>query len=64
VNPGDIVLADDDGVVFIAPAEAQAVAEASRQKAAAEAKTLDAIASRTYDDRWIDQALRAKGLTP
>ena len=64
VHPGDIVLGDDDGVVFIAPAEARAVAEASRKKAAAEAATLASIAKNAYDDRWIDDALRAKGVAP
>jgi RraA family protein len=64
VNPGDIVLGDDDGVVFISPREAQAIAEASRRKAAAEAATLESIARRAYDDAWIDETLRAKGLAP
>ncbi len=62
VHPGDIVAGDDDGVVFIAPAEAKLVAEAARKKAAAEAATLEAIARRAYDDRWIDEALKAKGV--
>ena len=62
VNPGDIVVGDDDGVVFITPAEAREVAAASRKKADAEAQTLDSIARRAYDDQWIDQALKAKGL--
>jgi RraA family protein len=62
VNPGDIVVGDDDGVVFITPAEAKAVADASRKKASAEAATLDSIAQRAYDDQWIDQALKAKGV--
>ncbi|HET9579405.1 MAG TPA: RraA family protein [Usitatibacter sp.] len=62
VHPGDIVVGDDDGVVFIRPAEARAVAEASRKKAAAEAATLESIRKRAYDDAWIDEALRAKGL--
>ena len=64
VNPGDIVVGDDDGVVFIAPAEAREVAAASRRKAGAEARTLDSIAKRQYDDRWIDEALKARGLEP
>jgi RraA family protein len=64
VNPGDIVLGDDDGVVFISPREAHAIAEASRRKTAAEAATLESIARRAYDDAWIDETLRAKGLVP
>src|SRR6185436_7454346 len=62
VNPGDIVVGDDDGLVFITPAEAAMVAEASRKKAASEAATLEAIAARRYDDQWIDQTLKAKGV--
>ena len=62
VHPGDIVVGDDDGLVFITPAEARAVAEASRKKAAAEASTLESIAARRYDDQWVDQTLKAKGV--
>ena len=62
VNPGDIVVGDDDGVVFITPAEARDVAAASRKKVDAEAKTLDSIARRAYDDQWIDEVLKAKGV--
>lgn len=62
VMPGDIVAGDDDGVVFISPKDARAVAEASRKKLAAETATLAAIATNAYDDSWIDKALRAKGL--
>ena len=62
VNPGDIVVGDDDGVLFIKPAQARAIAEAARRKFAAEAKTFEAIRERQYDDAWIDEALRAKGL--
>jgi RraA family protein len=62
VMPGDIVAGDDDGVVFISPREAKAVAEAARNKLAAETAILDSIAKRTYDDSWIDTTLKAKGV--
>lgn len=62
VNPGDIVVGDDDGVLFIKPSEARPIAEAARKKFAAEAATFEAIRKRAYDDHWIDEALRAKGL--
>ena len=55
-------LGDDDGVLFIRPAEAEAVAKAARAKFAAEEATFAAIRARTYDDRWIDEVLRAKGV--
>jgi RraA family protein len=61
VEPGDIVVGDDDGVVFIRPSDAESVAAASRRKAQAEEATLASIASGRYDDAWIDEALRAKG---
>jgi regulator of RNase E activity RraA len=62
VMPGDIVVGDDDGVVFVAPREARSVAEAARRKLAAETATLASIARNAYDDAWIDEALRAKGV--
>ena len=62
VQPGDIVVGDDDGVVFIAPHEAEAVAAASRHKLTEEATTMDAIARGAYDDRWIDATLAQKGV--
>ena len=62
VNPGDVIIGDDDGVVAISPKEARAVADATRKKAAAEAATLASIAARKYDDAWIEKTLKAKGL--
>jgi RraA family protein len=62
VNPGDIIVGDDDGVVAIPPGQARAVADATRKKAAAEAATLDSIAKKQYDDAWIEKTLKAKGL--
>lgn len=60
VHPGDIVVGDDDGVVFISPSDARGVAAASRKKAADEAAVFEAIAAGRYDDAWIDEALRAR----
>ncbi len=64
VNPGDIVVGDDDGVLFIAPAFAEPLAAASRKKLADETATLAAIARGAYDDAWIDESLRNKGVLP
>jgi RraA family protein len=61
VQPGDIVVGDDDGVVFISPAEAHAVAAASRRKLAAETATLESIARREYDDSGIERTLAFAG---
>jgi RraA family protein len=62
VRPGDIVVGDDDGVVFIQPSDAVELAAASRRKLAAEEKTFREIASGTYDETWIDASLRARGV--
>jgi RraA family protein len=60
VQPGDIVVGDDDGVVFISPRDARAVAAGSRQKILAEAAVFESIAANKYDDAWVDEALRAR----
>jgi RraA family protein len=62
VNPGDIVIGDEDGVVVVMPSEAKSVAEATRKKATAEAATLASIEKRAYDDSWVDETLRSKGI--
>ena len=62
VHPGDIVVGDDDGVVFISPSDAKAVAAASRQKAEAEAAVFKSIEAGHYDDAWIDATLRARNV--
>lgn len=58
VQPGDIVVGDDDGVVFISPADARSVAAASHKKAQAEAETFKSIERNDYDDSWIHAVLQ------
>ncbi len=60
VNPGDIVVGDCDGVVFIPRARAEEVAATSRSRMANETKVLAGIAQGVYDDAWIDAALKAQ----
>lgn len=57
VNPGDIVVGDADGVVFIPLDQVKAVHAACIKKMQHEADTLDAIKRNSYDDSWIDAAL-------
>lgn len=64
VSPGDIVVGDDDGLVFIAPGDAKSLAQAARDKVVAEAATFKAIAAGVYDDAWIDESLRARKVLP
>lgn len=57
VSPGDIVLGDRDGVVFIAAGEAEAVLIAARARLEKEQTVLTRIAAGTYDESWLNQAL-------
>lgn len=62
VHPGDIVIGDRDGVVFVRPREAAEVAEAARRKSVDEAEVLRSIEAGSYDDAWVRAALTQKGL--
>ena len=62
INPGDIVVGDEDGVVAVPPALAPEIAAAARTQAEREAKAMRDIAAKTYDRAWVDVALRAKGV--
>ncbi len=54
VQPGDIVVGDEDGVLAIAPAEAEAVLAAARKQGEREANSLRAIAEGQLDRSWIE----------
>ena len=62
VNPGDIMVGDEDGVVAVGVDIAAIVLKAAKAKAKDEDATLDAIRKGKKVDRsWVDKALRAKG---
>jgi RraA family protein len=63
VQPADIVVGDEDGVVAVPQADAEAVLAAARAQRAKEAATLAAIAAGAIDRKWVDEALRARGLS-
>jgi RraA family protein len=63
VAPGDLIAADEDGVVVIPQAEAEAVINAAEAHAAKEAETTAAIAGAGWDRSWVTQTLAAKGCT-
>ena len=59
VNPGDIVVGDQDGLLAIAPADAERLIQGARAVLAAEAQTMDAMRDGRWDRSFID-ALEAR----
>ncbi|MFC7737886.1 RraA family protein [Roseomonas sp. GCM10028921] len=62
VMPGDLIAADEDGVVVIPRAEAAAVIEAAEAHAAKEAETTAAIRGAGWPRGWVEETLAAKGV--
>ena len=58
MNPGDIILADPDGVIVIPRKDAAVILEEARKFQ--EAK-LEASKNGTAKREWVDKALEAKG---
>ena len=54
VQPGDIVVGDEDGVLAIAPADAAAVLAGARKQGDKEAAALRAIAEGHFDRAWVE----------
>ena len=61
VMPGDLIVADADGVVVVPRAEAAEVIALAEAHNAKEQKAQAAIDARTYDRAWVVEMLRAKG---
>jgi regulator of RNase E activity RraA len=62
VNPGDVIVGDNDGVIAVPAALALDVAKKAREKHAIEQQTIADILAGTYSSAWVDEALAAKGL--
>lgn len=62
INPGDLVIGDEDGVLAFASSEAPRILELVRGFQANETRIKTAIAEGTYDKAWADDLLRAKGV--
>jgi RraA family protein len=61
IEPGDLVLGDDDGVLCVPFAETEAVYAQAQAKFAAEEKQRAAIKAGTADRSWVDQSLKKLG---
>ncbi|MDQ0137776.1 RraA family protein [Neorhizobium galegae] len=60
VNPGDLVVGDEDGLLAIPAADAESVIAAAWQKAKDEERTIEAIANGRSSRAWVDDAIAAK----
>ena len=62
VEPGDLVLGDDDGCLCVPYGEAAAVLRAAKAKHESETKTVaDMRAGKLASKQWVDEALRKLG---
>lgn len=63
VNPGDIVIGDEDGVIFVRPSDAPELLEKVRKLHENEAKIISTIKkSGTYTRPWVDEKLKGLGV--
>lgn len=61
IEPGDLMLGDDDGLLCVPFAAVDAIHTAAAQKAAAEARQMANIEAGTHDASWVDATLRRLG---
>ena len=61
VNPGDIILGDQDGVIVIPRRDAAQVLEAAKKFQANDRKKFFAAKDGTADRRWVETSLETKG---
>lgn len=61
VQPGDILVGDEDGLIAVPQSDAEAVLAAARDQKKKEDATLKAIAAGGIDRKWVDETLRARG---
>ena len=61
VHPGDVVVADTDGVIAVRPDEALAFAKLSHEKVAHERQTIADILAGKYSSDWVKTTLAQKG---
>lgn len=61
IEPGDLVIGDEDGLLCVPFAAAEAVLKATEAKQAAEQTQMAAIQAGTHSAAWVDESLRRLG---
>ena len=61
VNPGDIILADPDGIIVIPRLDAAVILEDAKKFQAADEKKLAAAKDGTANRAWVEKSLDEKG---
>jgi len=61
VNPGDIVIGDDDGLVVIPAHDAENILKKALEKVELERVMMESIRNGTLDQSWVDETLKQKG---
>ena len=61
VQPGDLVIGDEDGLVVIPPQNAEQMIKLAQQQQLEEKLILQSIKDGSIDRKWIDETLRTKG---
>ncbi|MGV2863213.1 RraA family protein [Achromobacter sp. AGC39] len=64
IEPGDLILGDEDGLLALPYDQVPALYEAASAKHAIEEKMLAQIAAGTLDTSWIDARMKAQGWKP
>lgn len=59
VNPGDLIIGDQDGIVVINPSDAESILFASQKTVEKEKDILHSIELTQWDRRWVDEVLKA-----
>lgn len=62
IIPGDLMLGDDDGLVCVPLADAEAIYAATKKKHDAETAQMDAIRAGRNDRSWVDAELTKRGV--
>lgn len=61
INPGDIIVGDEDGLVVVPLEKAESILHLAKKQQKVEESIMESIAHRTIDRSWIDKTLEQKG---